>query len=65
MNKLFNVLKIWLIVYPLITIVQYGMQDWLIQHAIFVRTLILSGIMVFGLQYLIFPVLNKFQKQNH
>ncbi|MGB0524485.1 MAG: hypothetical protein ACPGJS_16050 [Flammeovirgaceae bacterium] len=62
MNKLKKVLTIWGIVYLLITALIYCLSEWLATQPIYVRTLVLSGVMVFGLQYLIFPILNKFLK---
>lgn len=62
MKKLKSVLTIWIIVYVLITVLIYLMDQWLSSNPIYIRTLVLSAIMVFSLQYLIFPVLNKFQK---
>ena len=61
MQKFKKVLTIWGIVYLLITALIYVLQAWLASQPIYVRTLLLSGIMVFGLQYLVFPILNKFQ----
>lgn len=61
MQKFKKVLTIWGIVYLLITALIYFLQAWLASQPFYVRTLILSAIMVFGLQYLVFPILNKFQ----
>ncbi len=56
---------VWLIVYAMITLLLYGIQDWLQPLPIYLRTLVLSGMMVFGLQYLIFPSLQKWQNNTH
>lgn len=59
MKKLRQVLMTWSIVYLLITVLIYGLNEWLIQQPIYVRTLVLSAVMVFGLQYVIFPAIEK------
>ena len=59
MKKLKSVLLIWGIVYLLITALMYGLGDWLVALPVYLRTLVLSGLMVFGLQYLVFPLLNR------
>ncbi|MEO0876256.1 MAG: hypothetical protein AAFY48_16780, partial [Bacteroidota bacterium] len=58
-QKLKNVLTIWLIVYVLITSLYYSLNDWLSLFPLFVRTGVLSAVMVFGLQYIIFPLIAK------
>ena len=50
MQKLKNVLTIWLIVYVLITSLYYSLQEWLSLFPLFIRTAVLSAVMVFGLQ---------------
>lgn len=62
MEKLKNVLTIWFIVYLMITGLFYLLNTWLVLFPIYLRTLILSGVMVFALQYLIFPALQKISK---
>ena len=61
MPKLKHVLIIWIVVYALITALIYLTNPWLVPHPVYIRTLILSVIMVFGLQYLVFPLLAKFE----
>ena len=59
MQKLKSVLTIWLIVYVLITSLYYSLQEWLSLFPLFIRTAVLSAVMVFGLQYVIFPLIAK------
>ncbi|OJJ19921.1 hypothetical protein BKI52_15700 [marine bacterium AO1-C] len=66
MSKLKNVLFTWVIVYLLIPLLIYALNVWLMNVPIYIRTLLLSGLMVFGLQYLIFPAIEKLKKNfNH
>lgn len=66
MQKLKNVLFIWIIVYALITVLVYSFNIWLMEIPIYLRTLVLSLTMVFGLQYAIFPIVEKFKtSHNH
>ncbi|HAS39811.1 MAG TPA: hypothetical protein DCS93_05000 [Microscillaceae bacterium] len=62
MSKLKNVLFTWVIVYVLITLLIYVLNVWLKNVPIYFRTLVLSGLMVFGLQYVIFPTIAKLKK---
>ncbi|MEM7572666.1 MAG: hypothetical protein AAF433_07190 [Bacteroidota bacterium] len=62
MKRLLQVLRIWLVVYLLITLLFYLLQQWLVIMPIYLRTLLLSGIMVFALQYWILPLLRKYSK---
>ena len=62
MHKLKNVITTWVIVYVLITSLYYSLQDWLSLFPLFVRTGILSGVMVFGLQFVVFPILAKIRE---
>ena len=62
MSKLKNVLFTWVIVYVLITILIYVLNVWLMNVPIYFRTLVLSGLMVFGLQYVIFPTIEKLKR---
>ena len=55
MQKLQNVLTLWVPVYFLITGLCYGLNEWLISMPIYLRTLLLSAIMVLGIQYMIIP----------
>jgi len=59
MKKFKTVLKIWTIVYVLITTLIYALSEWLVLQPIYIRTLVLSGVMVFGLQYVVFPIMNQ------
>ena len=63
MNKFKQVLITWGIVYVLITALIYLLNQLLIDQPIYFRTLVLSGIMVFALQYLIFPAINKLKNK--
>ena len=66
MKKLRQVLTTWSIVYLMITVLIYGLNEWLIQQPIYVRTLVLSAVMVFGLQYVILPAIEKIKSSfNH
>ena len=65
MNKLLNAMKIWMIAFLMITIIQFGLQDWLTSLSIYAKSLILSGIMVFGLQYMVFPMLKWLEQTKH
>ena len=62
MHKLKNVITTWVLVYVLITSLYYSLQDWLSLFPLFVRTGILSGVMVFGLQFVVFPILAKIRE---
>ncbi|MEO1052754.1 MAG: hypothetical protein AAFX87_19120 [Bacteroidota bacterium] len=64
MERLKNVMLIWSLVYLLITALIYLLNQWLVVQPIYIRTLVLSGIMVFSMQYLVLPTLQKFRKQN-
>ncbi len=57
-----STIRTWLIVYFLITGLMYGLNQWLSLYPIYLRTLILSGLMVLALQYLVTPVLQKWKK---
>jgi len=59
MRKLKDVLTIWVIVYGLVTVLFYLLQETLTELPTYLRTLLLSGIMVFGMQYLVLPVLHQ------
>ena len=62
MEKLKTVITIWIIVYFMITGLFYLLNSWLHLYPIYLRTFILSGLMVFALQYLVLPFLQKFSK---
>jgi len=62
MKKLQNVLIIWIPVYFLITGLFYSLNNWLVSMPIYLRTLLLSGIMVFGIQYVILPGIQQLKK---
>lgn len=62
-QRLKDTLKTWTIVYVIITLLLYGLGTWLNQFPLFARTLILSGIMVFLMQYLVIPALKSITKQ--
>jgi|GEM_PF-2832247 len=64
MNKLKNVVTLWGIVYLIITLLFYGLSQWLAPFPIYMRTLVLSGLMVFILQYLVLPGLQKLKNIN-
>lgn len=57
MKKLKNALVTWGMAYGLITGLLYALNEWLNAYPVYVRTLILSGLMVFALQYVLFPSL--------
>ena len=59
MRKLRNVIVNWGVIYVLITALIYVLNQWLITYPLYLRTLVLSGIMVFGMQYMISPFLSK------
>ncbi|WP_139135266.1 hypothetical protein [Roseivirga sp. 4D4] len=59
MSKLKNVVTLWGIVYLIITLLFYGLSQWLSPMPIYMRTLVLSGLMVFILQYLVLPGLKR------
>ena len=59
MKTIKSTIRTWLIVYFLITGLMYGLNHW---YPIYLRTLILSGLMVFALQYLVAPVLQKWKE---
>ena len=63
MEKLKNVIMIWGIVYMMITGLFYLLNNWLHLYPIYFRTFILSGLMVFALQYLVLPFIQKFSKR--
>ena len=52
----------WSIVYVMIIGLLYGLNQWLAHYPIYLRAFVLSGLMVFALQYLVFPVLEKLRK---
>lgn len=64
MSKLKNVVTLWGIVYLIITLLFYGLSQWLTPLPIYMRTLVLSGLMVFILQYLVLPGLQKLKNIN-
>ena len=59
MTKLKKVLINWSIIYVLITALIYVLNQWLIAYPIYIRTLVLSGIMVFTMQYVVSPFMKK------
>ena len=63
MKKLKKILVDWVIIYSLITLLLYGLNQWLLAYPLYIRTLVLSGLMVFTLQYLVFPTIQKIR--NH
>ena len=62
MKTVKSTIRTWFIVYLLITGLMYGLNQWLTLYPIYVRTLILSGMMVFAVQYLVNPVLQKWKE---
>ncbi|MBV6647376.1 MAG: hypothetical protein KI790_18100 [Cyclobacteriaceae bacterium] len=64
MEKLKNAVVMWLIVYVLITGLFYGLNTWLSLFPIYFRTLVLSGLMVFTLQFLILPGMRKWKEKS-
>ena len=62
MEKLNQVLLIWAIVYVLITSLLYGMGSWIADLPVYGRTLLLSTVMVFAMNYVVIPTLQKFKK---
>lgn len=65
MKKLKTTMWTWLIVYLLITGILYALQTWLTPLPIYVRTLILSALMVFSLQYVVLPGIEKIRQHYH
>ena len=66
MKKFRKVLINWGIIYFLITTLIYTLHQWLGDYPLFLQTLILSGIMVFMMQYMISPLLEKLlNRKNH
>ena len=63
MKKLRNVIVNWGVIYVLITALIYVLNQWLIASPLYLRTLVLSVIMVFGMQYMISPMLEKLLKK--
>ena len=59
MKKLKNVVILWMMVYLLITTLFFLLNPWLMLMPLYIRTLILSMIMVFGMQYVILPSLEQ------
>lgn len=59
MQKLKETFRLWIIVYVLITSILYGLHTVLLPLPIWLRSLVLSGLMVFVMQYIVFPVLQK------
>ena len=62
MEKLKSTIKTWSIIYGLITLLLYGLGQWLAAYPIYIRTFVLSGLMVFGMQYLVYPIIKKLSK---
>lgn len=62
MQKLKQVLLIWAIVYVLITTLLYGMGSWIANLPVYGRTLLLSAVMVFAMNYVVMPALQKLKK---
>lgn len=59
MNKFKHTLISWVTAYLLITAILYGLNQWLLHYPLYLRTLLLSGLMVFAMQYAAFPALQK------
>lgn len=64
MKSLSHVLRVWLIVYVRITTIIYSLDHWLNDLPTLVKTAILSGMMVFALQYALLPLLNKWEDED-
>lgn len=62
MKRLRNVMINWGVIYVLITALIYALNQWLVTYPIYLRTLALSGVMVFVMQYMISPFLEKLLK---
>ncbi|MEO0341232.1 MAG: hypothetical protein AAF242_18720 [Bacteroidota bacterium] len=58
MEKLKNAIVTWIAAYLLITGLLIGLNAYLNEVPLYIRTLILSGLMVFLLQYLVFPFIH-------
>lgn len=59
MKQLKNTLLTWGIAYLLITGLLYALNSWLAPYPIYLKTLVLSGLMVFAMNYFIFPGLKR------
>lgn len=59
MNRFKNTLISWSVAYLLITVILYSLNQWLMDYPLYLRTLVLSGLMVFTMQYAAFPALQK------
>ncbi|GAB5523400.1 MAG: hypothetical protein Roseis2KO_12720 [Roseivirga sp.] len=59
MSRFKNTLISWATAYVLIATILYGFNQWLVHYPLYLRTLALSGLMVFVMQYAAFPALQK------